>query len=79
MMDLLNTSSILTEDIFKTYIDVVDSFLEVISLASAVNSLQALFRNLDGTDLLLTSSNIEVRCLGSCDLNLYCECFLLDT
>ena len=61
MMYVLNTTNYtLTEDIFKTYIEVVECFLEDVSPTLVVNSLQAVFRNFNDTDLLLNSINLEV-------------------
>ena len=59
-MNLLNTSNTLTEEIFKSYIEVVESFLESVSPSLVVNSLQALFQSFENTDLLFNSSNVEV-------------------
>ena len=60
VVGLLNFSSILTQDSFKAHIEVIKSFLENVSLASVVNSLQTLFRKFNGTDLLLNNSNVAV-------------------
>ena len=59
-MNLLNTSNTLTEENFKSYIEVVESFLESVSPSLVVNSLQALFQSFENTDLLFNSSNVEV-------------------
>ena len=60
-LDLLNSSSTLTDEIFMAYVDVIESFLKDVSPASVVDRLQTLLRNLNDTDLLTTNSNVEVR------------------